>query len=267
MIAGEEGECILATPDLAALAMISTGQVSESRKYLLGCGLLEGKYKRDPGYPQPVWHLRIPDIWADNLAWRKSLGDKISSRIAWKEEQKMSLHLVKPSPGDGGVTPGDGGVTPGETKNIHDRTIQEPPPFSENPAADLPLGIDGQQRAVDKANGSKMLDPVEEVVKHLWWLCMGREAHVPGKKALAEYTKAARSLLEKTDAQDWRGVCVAVDGWSENPPEDDRWRRERTKEPGFAIGHLTAYYWAGRNGKAPGRKDLEPQSYEPDFLK
>jgi hypothetical protein len=140
-------------------------------------------------------------------------------------------------------------------------------PFSENPAAGLPIGIDGQQRAVDKANGSKALDPVEETAKHLWWLCAGREARMPKGKGLVEYVKAARSLLEKTDAQDWRGVCVSVDGWSENPPGSDRWWREHTKSPNYALDHLTAYYWAGRNGKAPGRKDLEPQSYEPDFMK
>jgi len=35
----------------------------------MSVGLLYGKFKRDPGYPQPVWHLRIPNLWKANVAW------------------------------------------------------------------------------------------------------------------------------------------------------------------------------------------------------
>lgn len=141
MVAGDHGECFLATPELAALAMMSEGKCSDSRKYLLDIGLLAGNLEKDPGYPQPVWHLRIPDLWPRNLAWREKLGDKLKDRIAYKIEQyaqaaenkrrvraeaekrrrEKSLHLVKaskPSPGEEGVTPGEEGVTPGETKDI-----------------------------------------------------------------------------------------------------------------------------------------------------
>ena len=119
MIAGEDGECMLATEDLAALAMMSVGKLVDCRKYLLKRGLLEGEIRRDPGYPQPVWHLRIPDLWQDNIAWRNELGHSLKDRIRYKKRQAKSLHQMKPSPGEGGPPPGEGGPPPGETKKNH----------------------------------------------------------------------------------------------------------------------------------------------------
>ena len=107
MIAGEDGECMLATEDLATLAMMSVGKLVDCRDYLRRQGLLEGEIRRDPGYPQPVWHLRIPDLWAANLAWRRELGDLLKDRILYKRRQRESLHQVKPSPGEGGPSPGE----------------------------------------------------------------------------------------------------------------------------------------------------------------
>lgn len=57
MVAGDAGECCLSTEDLATLAMMSAGKVSQCRQRLLAIGLLQGELRRDPGYPQPVWHL------------------------------------------------------------------------------------------------------------------------------------------------------------------------------------------------------------------
>lgn len=127
-IAGDAGECYLTTDDLALLAMMSTGQVSISRKYWMEVGFLFGDFRRDPGYPQPVWHMRIPNIWKQNVEWAEKypgLKDRVEFKrsqiiqIKQEREAKKSLHPVKPSPGDGGVLPGEEGVTPGETKNIH----------------------------------------------------------------------------------------------------------------------------------------------------
>jgi hypothetical protein len=59
-IAGDAGECFLTTDDLAILSMMSTGQVSLSRKHWMKLGFLFGDFRRDPGYPQPVWHMRVP---------------------------------------------------------------------------------------------------------------------------------------------------------------------------------------------------------------
>lgn len=87
MIAGEYGQCTLSTPDLGKLAMMSTGKAHDSRAYLLEVGLLEGGLYRDPSYPQAVWHLRIPDIWLENITWRQlydSLGDRLELRAKLK---------------------------------------------------------------------------------------------------------------------------------------------------------------------------------------
>src|SRR5688572_6337908 len=87
MIAGEYGTCKLATPDLAALAMMSVGKVSDSRAYLLQVGLLEGSCYREANYPQPVWHLRVPDIWLQNITWRQ-LYDGLKDRVELKTKLK-----------------------------------------------------------------------------------------------------------------------------------------------------------------------------------
>lgn len=121
MITGEDGECILSTEDLGEIAGMSSGKVSDCRAHLLRVGLLIGRLYRDPNYPQPVWHLRIPDLWPRNVAWRRAAGDGLRERIAKIRATRASLQVVKagaaePSPGEGGVSPGEGGVSPGEAK-------------------------------------------------------------------------------------------------------------------------------------------------------
>lgn len=110
-VAGEAGECYLSTSDLAVLCDMSAGQVSKSRAYWLKTGFLKGSLRRDPGYPQPVWHLSVPDVWGKNVKWCEE-HPRISDRLA----HKKSLHQVKASPGEGGITYSEGGITPGETK-------------------------------------------------------------------------------------------------------------------------------------------------------
>lgn len=117
-IAGEAGECYLATPDLAALAMMSSGKASEARQQLLDAGLLTGELRRDPGYPHAVWHLKIPNLWRINLQQAEDMPS-LKDRIAHKAWQKESLHLVKASPGENILSPGENILPPGETKKIH----------------------------------------------------------------------------------------------------------------------------------------------------
>jgi len=81
MIAGEEGECYLSTPDLATAAMMSAGKVSDCRQYLLETGLIQGELRKDPGYPQPVWHLTIPNLWPHNAAWRRDHNSLIDKSV------------------------------------------------------------------------------------------------------------------------------------------------------------------------------------------
>ena len=104
-VAGDSSECFLSTDDLAILSGMSAGKVSECRKYWIDLGFLEGEIRRDAGYPQPVWHLTIPDLWSRNIKWAEN-HLSIQSRV----EFKKSLHEVKASPGEGGGSPG-------ETKN------------------------------------------------------------------------------------------------------------------------------------------------------
>ena len=100
-VAGEDGECILSTEDLATLSMMSVGKVSQCRSRLIELGLLEGEVRKDPEYPQPVWHLTIPDIWEDNVKWarsHKSIKAKVSHKTLQRSEinrQKKTLHQMK----------------------------------------------------------------------------------------------------------------------------------------------------------------------------
>ena len=135
-IAGESGECFISTEDLATLSMMSTGKVSQCRKALMEKGLIEGEFKRDPGYPQPVWHLSIPDLWPRNTRWCLN-KTSILSRLEWRREQKEpscseGLEMEEPSPHEGGVSPHEGGVSPHEegvspheTKNIIKKNKKE----------------------------------------------------------------------------------------------------------------------------------------------
>jgi hypothetical protein len=164
MIAGDSGECYLSTEDLATLAMMSTGKVSQCRKRLIERGLLEGEIRRDPGYPQPVWHLSIPDLWERNLKWRQDIGDDLRKRIELKSTQKESLHVMKASPHEKGITPDEGGVlpseegiTPDETKEIQ-KEIQSDnqkgnpasSDFPKNPAPPDPGGADSGKETDDE---------------------------------------------------------------------------------------------------------------------
>jgi hypothetical protein len=86
MVAGEDGTCILGSRDLAALAMLGMGTMHQARQDLLRLGLLEGEISRDPGHPNAVWHLRVPDLWAANHAWREA-RPSLYDRIEYKRAQ------------------------------------------------------------------------------------------------------------------------------------------------------------------------------------
>lgn len=131
-IAGDSGECYISSPDLATLAMMSTGKVSDCRKYLLSVGLLKGELRKDPGYPQQVWHLSIPDLWTKNADFVSKFAT-IKDRIEYKEARDGMKHAKAEelSPGERGITPHEKGPSPHETKNIHkeDQKEEAPPPL------------------------------------------------------------------------------------------------------------------------------------------
>lgn len=154
MVAGEDGECYLSRDQLAMLAMMSAGKVSDCRDHLLSVGLLQGELRRDPGYPQPVWHLRVPDLWARNVKWREEIGDSLADRVAYKggewpslrdEAEEASPGDGYPSPGDEGMSPHDGGMSPGDGKKNQTK-IQEgepAPTTTDAPQAAPTVGVGG----------------------------------------------------------------------------------------------------------------------------
>lgn len=155
MIAGEDGECFLGTTQLATLSMMSAAKVHDCRQYLLEVGLLTGEIRRDPDYPQAVWHLSVPDLWRRNLEWRKRLGDKLTDRIQYKagehspDEKGESIRPAN-TPFAPRIlhSPHKCSHSPGESKKIQDQD-PEVKPKKENPQL--------QQRVVvvsENGNGS-----------------------------------------------------------------------------------------------------------------
>jgi hypothetical protein len=143
MIAGENGECYLSSANLATLAMMSIGKVADCRKYLLKVGLLEGELRKQFPYPQPVWHLRIPDLWQRNLDWRQGfdkLSDRVKLKIIQKKEQRdtsekdialpgerlLSESEIAP-PGEQGLSPHEQGLSPDVKKEEPASITKEQP--------------------------------------------------------------------------------------------------------------------------------------------
>jgi hypothetical protein len=150
-IAGESGECYLESSQLAVLAMMSSGQVVDSRKYWIKIGMLNGAMKKDPGFPQAVFHLSVPNIWKANLEWaekhtgiKERIEFKLSQKQNIEEERKAfmankkSVHPVKPIQITKERSPGEPERSPGETKKNHLRISIK------NMGADAPALTDPQ---------------------------------------------------------------------------------------------------------------------------
>ena len=146
-IAGEGGECYLSTADLATLSGMSAGQAHLSRKYWIKIGFLKGEVKRDPGYPQPVWHITVPDLWQKNITWCEKYP-KIKDRIAFRHEHKSLQKSIHPVKATREHSPSEEGTTPSELKNtnkedhgfnVNERTALLCKLYSANIGAMLPL--------------------------------------------------------------------------------------------------------------------------------
>jgi hypothetical protein len=241
-IAGEEGECMISTPDLARFAMMSSGQVCKSRNFLIDQGVLEGEVRRDPGYQQPVWHLRIPDIWQENIAWCKE-HSSLKSRLEYRVNQELSHSESSKtegenqtltnelSPGEKGTTPGEKGTTysekgttPGETKNIlleeskekpkeHMGACAPEPSIIKNPRAFAALQAFEQNRG--QVDYSGFPEDVREMIRvfcELWNLrppvSKGRRG---GEQSL--WIGEARELLDACGEFGFKALQKASEDW------------------------------------------------------
>lgn len=122
-IAGDDGECIMSTEDLATLSMMSAGKVTDCRKHLLKVGLLEGETQKSPEYQWPIWHLTIPDLWELNTKTAKSIPS-LKNRIEFKKNQKLES-TISDSCGECGIS-SCGEETPHQVKKY-------PSPHEETP--------------------------------------------------------------------------------------------------------------------------------------
>jgi hypothetical protein len=180
-IAGEKGECKLSTEDLATLAMMSAGKVSESRKYLIEAGLLTGSCYKEAGYSNPVWHLAVPDLWRRNIRWAEQYS-AIDARLQHKDLQRTELKAARqtpsphegtppaspgeepPSPHGGTPSPHEEPPSPGETKkNIENIQEEEPKEDARTrgkipPSLHPPDGLPDPQLVWDQTAGMLALE-------------------------------------------------------------------------------------------------------------
>lgn len=152
-VAGENGECFLATTDLAKLAQMSAGKCSQVRQELLDMGMIEGEVRRDPGYTQEVWHLRIPDVWEKNATWVKN-NPNFKDKLSFIDSLHHMKASAKPSPGEQPISPHEGKPSPGETNKIKELNKKEKennnPAFSAWKAVQEQLKLDMAKATYDE---------------------------------------------------------------------------------------------------------------------
>ena len=94
-LAGEDGECWLSTPQLAARCGMSEGKVTECRTSLMKKGLIEGNMRQDPGY-LPLWHITISNIWERNYKWAELYPDQEAiNRFAMDHKENSGSEIEK----------------------------------------------------------------------------------------------------------------------------------------------------------------------------
>lgn len=262
-IAGDKGECFLSREDMAALAMMSTGQVSDSRTYLMSVGLLQGRLTRDPGYPQPVWHLQTPNLWRRNIEWVEQCPT-IRERVIWKRDQKARAIPKEPSWGDGKASWSDGGMSSGDAKNNHKKNQKEdaagaaatpssPPRTPEEArqrvAAAMGLGeaqTDSLTHALEMLTGRK-IDPRNKTAGG--YIADLREwGAVPAKCAhFSHYAQVVLNVPRKPGEAGWRGthwkptlkevweLWETAMQWQPNQPEavDEKTRARQLETAGY----------------------------------
>ncbi len=79
-IAGDTGECWLATEDLVTLCMMSAGKIADCRNYWLSTGLIVGELVQ-VGELKSLWHLSIKNIWDENRAWARAHVNRLAHRV------------------------------------------------------------------------------------------------------------------------------------------------------------------------------------------
>jgi hypothetical protein len=187
--------------------MMSVGKVVDSRQYLIAVGLLAGKIRRDPEYPQPVWHLRIPDIWEENIRWRKQINS-LNERVELKKEitQRLKdsgqlrqfdsktfddpllhvkrLHnmkafkttekppkIVEPSYCEGGPPQNEGGPPQNETKKNHKKNQIEPLEANASEKPEFDISSQGPKTQIMNSfiEKTKIPLPKRKKERDFWW--------------------------------------------------------------------------------------------------
>jgi DnaD/phage-associated family protein len=202
-VVGESGgECYLNTEQLAILSGMSTGSVSNSRRYWLKIGFLKGHIRKDAGYHQGVWHITVPDLWAKNIEWCEKYP-KMEARLAFRKEHRR-LHLVKPSPGEGKPSPG-------ETKKI----IKEDQELIINRRAALLATLyEANITLITPLMADTLKDAAEEFADETWY-------------------KDAFKIAVESNARTWRFVYTVLTNWKKHgrdwtPPSFKKARNGKT---------------------------------------
>lgn len=96
MITGESGKCTAGAKLLARLAGMSVGKVSQCRKSLHEKGLLRTKREEISAHTSRII-IVIPDLWEQNVTWRKKAGDSLYGRAKIYEQNRKKAVKTKKS--------------------------------------------------------------------------------------------------------------------------------------------------------------------------
>lgn len=87
MITGEHGKCVAGAKLLSRLTGMSVGKVSQCRKSLHKKGLLRAKREQISEHTSRIIVI-VPDIWEENILWRKKAGNSLYGRAAIYEKSR-----------------------------------------------------------------------------------------------------------------------------------------------------------------------------------
>jgi hypothetical protein len=132
----EKSECYINTPDLATLAMMSTGKAAQCRDFLIDAGLLIGRLEKANGSrTRTIWHLSIPWLWGMNKAmmppyrdWKARLAYKREQMEEYRQEQRNSRDEKGKDEFSGGES---SDLSYGETNGVESSLSENDPVLSE----------------------------------------------------------------------------------------------------------------------------------------
>jgi len=125
---------------------------------------------------------------------------------------------------------------------------------------DLPPATDGHQLAVDRANGSKTIEPAQEIAKHLFWGFERGPADLPPGKEWKKWHEGGKRLLRRLPKELTTGEIIGrVDTWfADADSKDSFWHDNPLHDTALDI--IARFVKNGGKHARPKGTGLDEQS-------